>query len=336
MKKLFEYIPFALFSFVMSSTFISCNDDEVYDFEGNNGAIFVSTPTSTMVNNIANTFYGSVKKTPIGAFGEVSVKFPVRSTVPVGNQVEVELGTEVALVENYNAVHATSYLAAPANLFNLKNNKLTIKSGQYLSNDSIEITINKDKITDLEVKKYLLPVTITSIKGNLAISENKKTIFLALAVSEDPDNIWDDAKSTNIQGALVVDRSNFKASTTATLKTQNGSYADLFDGDKYTMWTMTSAQEIPFVVDLGKDYDVTGINSNYYGWSSAISINQKVYGSLDNQNWDLIGTKTNSSQDIIFYKAVKMRYIKWTAPVVKTWRGEEASLNISEFNVYTK
>lgn len=333
MKKLFKYIPFALFSLAMSSLIFSCDDKE-FDFNGNNGAVFLSTPTSTMVNSKANTFYGSFEKTPIGVFGEMNIKFPVRSTVPVGNQVEVILESEAGLVENYNLTHKTSYLMAPDNLFVLKNNKLTIKSGQYLSDDSIEVAIDKDKLVDLEAKEFLLPISITSLKGNLAISENKKTIFLAIKISE--NNIWNDATKNNIQGTLVVDRSNFTASTSAPLKVQNGSFKDIFDGNKYSTWTMSSVKEIPFIVDLGKDYEVTGINSNYYGWNPVIQANQKIYSSLDNSKWDLIGTTSKSNQDVIFYKAINMRYIKWTAPVISVWGGQEASLNISEFNVYTK
>lgn len=333
--KVLNYIPALLLTFSAASTLVSCSD-ESYDFNGNEGLVFVSTPTSTTVNSLPNTFYGKVKKTPIGAFGEVSFKFPVRATIPAPSDINVVLEADNKLVNAYNAAHGTAYLSAPEQVMVLNNKSVSIKSGSYLSTDSIEVTIDKAALGELEAKTYLLPVSISSCSGALSCSEAKKTVYVVLAVSEDVDNIWDDATTNDIQGQLVADRSGWSASTSATLKTQNGTFASIFDGDKYTMWTMTCAQEIPFVVDLGKPYEVSGISANYYGWYSVIPANQKVYASLDNEKWELIGTTTKADQNTFFYKATSMRYIKFNAPVVKSWRGEEASLNISEFNVYAK
>lgn len=335
MKKIFKNITLAVFLFMVPGVLVSCSDDAIYDFEGNSGFVFLSTPTSTTVKSLPNTFYVKVKKTVIGLISEENVKFPVRSTIPVSKNVEVTLEVQNNRVADYNKTHGTSYDIMPEDILVLKNKNVQIQRGSYLSQDSVEISFHKEKGTELEAKNYMIPIVIKSVNGDLKVSDNKNVIYLLVSVSEDLDYIWDDASSANMQGQLVTDHTSWKVSTTAALKTQNGDFSKLFDGNDYTIWNMTSSSDIPLLFDLGKEYDVTGIYNSYYN-SGIITSNQIISVSSDNINWTAIGAPARTMSKIIFYKAVKLRYIKWTVPTTTNWRGTEASFRLGEFNVYTK
>lgn len=330
----FKYMSVVIVA--LSFVVTSCNQKEDYDFDGGTEAVFVSSPTATNVNSKPNTFVGVINKTPIAVFGEVSAKFPVRSTIPAKNTIEVTLGIDNDLVKQFNEKNGTNYAALSADLVAFKNNPLTIEKGQYLSKDSVSVSIplDNEKIAQLEVKDYIIPIAIKKVNGGLGISQNMNVVYLLLKMKEDADNIYDIVptdKGTLLSSAernawtVVTNNSSFNVNTSV-----------LFDGNlnnniSYTISSLTTSTS--FIVDMKRIYpSLSGINIYFY--SSRYNLKKAdVYSSQDNSTWTLEGNVTNSNGtwDLIFYKNVSARYLKFVPIEVSS-----SGVYMKEFNVYTK
>ena len=330
----FKYISVVLVALSLAVT--SCNQKEDYDFDGGTEAVFVSSPTATNVNSKPNTFTSEINKTPIGVFGEVSAKFPVRSTIPAKNIIQVTFGVDNDLIKQFNEKNGTNYAALSADLVVFKNNTLTIEKGQYLSKDSVSVSIplDNEKIAQLEVKDYIIPVAIKTVNGGLGISQNMNVVYLLLRMKEDTDNIYD-AVPTN-KGTLLSSGERGTWTITTANSSFNGNTSVLFDGNtsNYIYYSTSSlTSNTSFIVDMQRVYSsLSGINIYFY--SSRYNFRKAdVYSSQDNTNWTLEGnvTNLNGTWDLIFYRNISARYLKLVPREVSS-----SGVYIKEFNVYTK
>lgn len=330
----FIYISVVFVSLLLGVT--SCNQKENYDFDGGTEAVFVSSPTATNVNSRPNTFTSEINKTPIGVFGEVSAKFPVRSTIPAKNNIQVTFGVDNDLIKQFNEKNGTNYAALSADLVVFKNNTLTIEKGQYLSKDSVSVLIplDNEKIAQLEVKDYIIPVAIKTVNGGLEISQNMNVVYLLMKMKEDADNIYD---VTPIEKGRFLSSDERKSWTvTATNSSFNGNTSVLFDGNinNYIYYPIPSlTSNTSFIVDMQRVYpSLSGINIYFY--SSSYNFRKAdVCSSQDNINWTLEGnvTNLNGTWDLIFYRNISARYLKLVPREVSS-----SGIYIKEFNVYTK
>lgn len=330
----FIYISVVFVSLLLGVT--SCNQKEDYDFDGGTEAVFVSSPTATNVNSKPNTFVGEMNKTPIGVFGAVSAKFPVRSTVPVKNNIQVTFGVDNNLIKQFNEKNGTNYAALNADLVVFINSTLTIEKGQYLSKDSVLVSVplDNEKIAKLEVKDYIIPVVIKSVNGDLTISQNMNVVYLLMKMKEDADNIYDETPVE--KGRLLSSDERKSWTVTATNSSFNGNTSVLFDGNinNYIYYPIPSLTEnTSFIVDMKKVFSsLSGINIYFY--SSSYNFRKAdVYSSQDNTNWTFQGNVTNLSGtwNLIFYKNISAQYLKLVPKDVSS-----SGVYMKEFNVFTK
>ena len=83
----------------------SCSDDEQYDVVGNpDNLVYFKA-------NADNTFHGMVIHTPVGDFGDINAKFPVRILRPARQNTQVKAVVDYTMVDAYNEANGTSYAA---------------------------------------------------------------------------------------------------------------------------------------------------------------------------------------------------------------------------------
>lgn len=119
----------------------------------------------------------------------------------------------------------------------------------------------------------------------------------------------------------------------------SGSYSDLFDGSRDT-YIRTWGGPVSFTVDLGQEYDMTGLEitarSGYYERYQPNTV--QVMVSLDGDSYTDVGTaaategtllQATPTSYVAFYAAQKVRYLKIEA-------GYGSNMGTGEFNIYVK
>lgn len=311
MKTKVKYLFIAL-SMGSLSLLTSC-DEEVYDFNGNSGIAYIKTAISTTVKSVPNSFEFALLKTPAGAFGNVHAKFPVNCTSPVSEEAVVELAVDNSLIAKYNKEKNTSYAEISADMVELKNMKLTIPSGQYVSKDSIEISLKADASSSLETKEYLIPIRINSISNGMQVSQSKGVVYIVVKVTEDTDNLWN-IPSTD-KGVLASEgKADWKIS--GVNLAISGNAVDLFDNDDYSYVSFKVSrydETTGLVLDFAKQYEnIKRFTIISYGDYYAIK-DFDVLISDDGVTWASQGNvkNTSSTAEISFYRPVTARYVKF-------------------------
>ena len=312
----FQNILFALMALIY---LYSCSDGEqLYDIYGDEGAIYVNELTGTSVCLAS----GYVLSTPDGSQGSVQVKFPVRSTMPVKEDIEVRFKVSNNLVQIYNELHDTEYKSLDMDYLTLSNTVVHIAKGDLESKDSVSIYLPEEKFQSVESGDYLLPVEVDTVIGYLPLTKLKeKTVYyLAFNVFYNPHNVRP-IGSEGDAGTLVIDRTAWAVSYTG--KVTYGKLTDLIAGvdlvgaKGYVGGNWTKDVDY-FTIDLGEVHsNILGVYMLYYNigweWKSV-----KVSTSLDKANWDVQGNTTvkdssigYSDKGIVkFVFPVEARYVK--------------------------
>lgn len=299
---------------------ISCNDDEVYDFEG------IATNRIYIETNFDQVETFQITHTPIFTSGKVALKIPVSSAETVDETVKVHLSIASSLVSTFNKLKGTNYLPVSKEWIQLEHTTLTIPKGKSISTDSVSVVIPTEKLPQLTAPEgYLLPLTISSVEGgNNAVSKNRNVVYALIESSRDDDNIWD--KAIDVEGSTYADRSLW----TATQDGQAMSNANkFFDGDE--SWSsyvsFYSNESVSFTIDFSTTLEhITGIYFSAY-----IYCDMMLYSSVDGQNWEQLG-KPSKYPKIAFYAPITARYIKCE---LSEPGGGSVRAYIKEFNVYT-
>lgn len=312
-----------------STTFISCGDEEQYDFPGD-------PYNHVYMKNNGGTF--QFTHTPISHSSTLDFKFPLFCNHRVESGITARIEVDNSLVAAYNAEHETEYAEVPVSALNITNATLSFGAGVFQTADSLHITAN-DNISELKNGGgYLIPLRITSVEGDdCKIVDNMSTTYIVINVVEDLDKIFDDATNNDIKGSLVSDQSGWIATTNGTVS-EGGYYnyqplTTLFDGDpsSFSYITNNNNEDLTLDIDMGKAYTFDAIRLAYNSFNyGAFTRGMTIQISNDRSSWDMTGTLTKSSADCIFYSPVTARYIRITKPS-SGWR---ANLQIGVFNVY--
>lgn len=107
-----------------------------------------------------------------------TVELNVASTKVVDNDVIIELDTDPMAITAYNEKYGTMYEALPATCFEFPLKEAVIRKGNYANSDPIEFKITSSNGM-VEGTRYMIPVTIRSIKGG-SIIEASRTLYIAL------------------------------------------------------------------------------------------------------------------------------------------------------------
>ncbi len=265
----------------------SCKEDEHYDIYGDQGVIYINEVKGH--ENFLATGY--VLNTPKSSKGDVTIKFPARSTMPVKDDVKVSFEISNELVGVYNEKHNTNYKELDLDYLVVSNLETCIKQGELESRDSVLIYMPQEKYSEISVGDYMIPVRITSVEGDIPLtsSVDKTVYYLIFNVLYNANNIRP-AGSEGNEGERLTDRSEWSLS-------YNGDYSygpldKLLDGSVFSysggIWTENDY----LMVDLGKVHNrILGVYLHYYSstyeWASI-----KISTSVDNEEWIEQGNTT--------------------------------------------
>jgi hypothetical protein len=106
------------------------------------------------------------------------VAFSVTLADIVDKAVEVNIAADPTLVEAYNRKYHKNYKPLPAGSFNLSASTLRIEPENLRSN-AVKLMIVDDSQFE-EGSSYLVPVSITAVKGGVSVLEASKTIYFSV------------------------------------------------------------------------------------------------------------------------------------------------------------
>lgn len=108
-----------------------------------------------------------------------SIAVTATSTEIAKEDIEVDFAIDTALLNAYNKSRNSNFSKTPDNSVMLSSNQATIKAG---SSVSTPVTVTVTSLADfIDGKPYMIPVTITAVKGYLGVLESSRTIFLRVA-----------------------------------------------------------------------------------------------------------------------------------------------------------
>lgn len=310
--------------------FMSCGDEMLYDFPGDNQNKVYIKSTDKTVNNYDMAKL-DVLNTPVGTFSN-NVHIPVSSTMKADGDLLISLSIVPSLVDSYNAEHETSYALFPAEAVSFQDAELKISS---MTTDSkgVEVGIDLEAVKNVSPGSYLMPLQIGKVEGNAVISTDRNTTYVVVQVTEDTDNIWNAAPAD--KGSLLTeDRSSW--TVTANNSSFRGAVGNLFDNNEsnYVQYAVSTMDDDTFfIVDMQKEYDqISGVYQRFYSSYYMLTV-VDIYTSMDNQNWEHQGTYEgkDGTASICFYNPVSARYLK-IVPRERTSYG----VYFREFNIYVK
>lgn len=103
----------------------------------------------------------------------------VSATGKVKEDVIVNIKIDNSLVDKYNADNKTSYFKCPESALNLEKTQVVIAKGQASSDISLLSVISDEELIDGRI--YIIPVTITEVKGGPEVLESSRTIYLRIS-----------------------------------------------------------------------------------------------------------------------------------------------------------
>lgn len=317
--------------------FISCSD-ESYDFPGDSGKVYIRLQSSNMVNSVPNVVNGSISKNILGIFGEPNMKFPVASTMPASENMEVSVGLDNSLVAVYNIEHKTSYKILEANAFIFNNSKVTIKSGQMLSEGLIDIGVNTAVLQNLELGEYLVPISLQSVSGGMSVSQNWNTVYWIISVS------------AGIEDVPVADRTGWTIKDCSSEEDPanegagNGPAATVLDGNNGSYWqTGWSTGDVPpphhITIDMGKVSELCGIQyvsrNHNMDWPKTMIVEVSVNGESWTQAASYVDLPKGANVEFrsLFDNFVEARYFRLT---ITEMYGGRPYTALAEVNAFIK
>lgn len=178
-----------------AATFTSCSDGD--DFDYNKKGIFVTgTETNTLVKF-------KVEDTPS------TYTLTAQTTKKAESDITVDFNIDNSLVDEYNAIHGSSFFAAPEGTVEIENPEVTIKAGSALSSTAQVKVVSTEGWDDS--RTYVIPVTIKNVSGasGESVIEASRTIYLKVSrtmqftslvnnLSFSSNYIFDDSKAVNL------------------------------------------------------------------------------------------------------------------------------------------
>lgn len=336
-KQKFIYIKRTVGILAVAATYLltSCGDDIHYDIVGDPvNRVFVNTQT----NNV-NNYVFTVTHTPASIIGdEVTVQFPVRSTLPATADIQVTFSVDNGLVNEYNEAHNTNYREISTEAVTLENNILTIASGHTSSSDSLSISVGNRSIFTVG-ESYLLPLRITNVSGTGGeeISNNLSTVYIL--VNTDWTNVYT-TPQTSIPEAILVTNANSDWSGWSAMATPvptGGNISNMFTtttsgNANNNAWTVSPATQLDIEIDMGDIFQsISG-----FSWVTANNfrpMSTEVYVSRDAQEWTFQGTvplSAANTQFIRFFDKVEGKHLRFR---ILTWQNNQG-IRIFRFNLW--
>ncbi len=318
-------------SFGFSGYYRRIAEFSIYEIES-------TEPTVYSVCGTDNVFTGKVTHHSIaGSIGSASCSFNVMSTIASDSGYSVDAEVDNSFVNKYNSAHGTKYAQLDPSYVEITGAPCEIAAGANKSAGQISVALAGDLSKLTNKNGYVIPVKLSA--SGAVTSESRGVVYLIVEVEESDALMMTGFSASDIQGTLVDDRSGWSIVTCDDGGIHSGAYENLFDGDQ-SSYIRTWGGPVSFTVDLGQEYDMTGLlitaRSGNYSRYQPNSV--QIMGSLDGSQYEDIGTaaasegsllQTNPTSYVAFYASKKVRYLKIEASY-------GSNMGTAEFNIYAK
>ena len=191
MKTSIKYLLMGASLLVTLPQLTACSDDDAVDPYDLN-YVYIYSP-----NQADNNLEYKANGTFITAIEEQCVVNPVRCTKPAPSDLTVELSIDGSLVDSYNQAHGTSYTLLKG--AKLENSSLTIKKGEYASEQSLRVVYTDMSEFQNGTENYILPIAISKLTGSGAlVSETTGQLYLTFTSIYRANLVSFDAMSTDM------------------------------------------------------------------------------------------------------------------------------------------
>ncbi|MCM1177542.1 MAG: DUF1735 domain-containing protein [Bacteroidales bacterium] len=320
-------------SFGFSGYYASMGEMNIYEIES-------TEPTIYTVCGNDNVLNGKITHHVIaGSSASLSASFNAMTTVSSADGYAVGAEVDNSLVAAFNSRNRTSYASLDASYIEISGVPCQIAGGANKSAGTISVALKGDLSKLTNTNGYLIPVKLTA--PGAVTSEGRGVVYVAVAVEKSDAVMQSGFSIESIAGTQVADRSGWTIVDCDEGGIHSGSYPELFDGNT-TTYIRTWGGPVQFTVDLGKEYEMTGLvitartdNNSYAGYQpTSIS----VRGSVDGDEYTDFGTAASSEGTLVaskpssyvsFYGSKTVRYLKIEA-------GYGSNMGTSEFNIYAK
>lgn len=321
-------------SFGFSGWYASISEFSIYEIES-------TEPTIYTICGNDNVFSGKLTHHTIaGSSASLGTSFNAMTTVASENGFSVGAEVDNSLVASFNSAHSTKYVALDASYVDIQGVPCMIGAGANKSAETIRVDLKGDLSKLTNTNGYLIPVRLKAPSGAI-VSSGRGVVYVAVEVVKSDAAMKDGFSIDSIEGSQVADRSGWKIIACDEGGVHSGEYANLFDGNT-TSYIRTWGGPVQFTVDLGQEYDMTGLvitartdNGTYASYQpNSVS----VWGSVDGEDYVDYGTaaksegtlvSSNPSSYVSFYGSKTVRYLKIEA-------GYGSNMGTSEFNIYAK
>lgn len=305
---------------------------EVYQIESTDPTIYAQCGADNVLTGTLT------HHTVAGAISGVNAAFNVQTTItsPSGFSVGVEVDNSLA--STYNAAHGTSYAAMESQYVNLANVPCQIPAGANKSADQVVVTLQGDLSSLTNANGYVIPLRLQAPSGAV-VSESRGVVYVTVDVETSSELFRTNFSASSIEGTPVADRSGWKIIACDTEGIHTGTYDLLFDGDEAS-YIRTWGGPVSFTVDMGREYDMTGmyfVSRSDYGAKYAPN-EVMIECSLDGVDYQMLGTPSQSAGSIsvslpdayiALYGSQKVRYLRINASY-------GSNMGTGEFNIYAK
>lgn len=322
---------------IISISFVSCSDDESYDFPGNSGKVYVRLQPDNMVNSIPNIVKGSISKNILGVFGDPKISFPVSATMPAKENIEAVFCIDNAQIEIYNQQNNTSYAALDESKLMFTRNSLTINKGKMHSEEQLDISLNTEVLQDLEAGEYLIPVKLQKVSG-MEVSEDWNTVYWIISVGNDISNIpFADRSAWTIADCSSQEDPAYEGGS-------NGPANCVLDGSNGTYWQTgwAAGDALPphhITIDMSNKCGMAGFQYVTRNHSLDWPKTMLVEVSLDGESWNEVKTYQGLPQGAnvefrtLFDNIIEARYFRLT---ITEMYGGRPYTALAEVNAFVK
>jgi hypothetical protein len=304
---------FIVLSLALTGLLAACNDDGKTLLYGDE----VGAPAAkTYIYSVYpfTSFSGNIHFDRLNKVTQVKsdeVKIPIHLSLEATKDVQVTMALDTSLVSVFSKQQLLDYKLFPEESIKFIRNTVTIKAGERVSGDSIELALQNTD--NLAVGRYVFPIAIKSVSDSeVGIQENMKNVFYKIIVTESYISVGRDP----LPGATALDRTKMTFSSDSYYSTDR-----LCDG-KYTSYWSAGYSGDPLLVDLGSEQDIFGLSlapgySAYYGIYFVKGL--KLEGSLDNKTFTVIdqctmlypkGSSSDPDIQYVQFKKTHLRYLR--------------------------
>ncbi|WP_186757451.1 BT_3987 domain-containing protein [Echinicola salinicaeni] len=250
----------------------------------------------------------------------------------LGTEISVNFAADLSLVDAFNDANGTSYPALPTESFELSSSSVSIPAGDMAS-EPLKININPINGFEFETQ-YLLPVTITSVDGNITLNEELKTSYFL--VEANPP-VYEPFERTGWTIASVSSEETEGSGAT------NGHAIHALDGDIGTFWHTqwySATPDLPhsIAIDMGEGRLVSGL-SIVQRQNRSVGDAKDIYVELsdDGENWTRVDIfpgvlPDDNANNSVFLKSPQVaRYFQIT--ITSTY-GDTKFSHLAEINAF--